>query len=529
MYQLPPLSPEEILIYLRKSRADDPLMTVEDVLMKHEQMLDKWISDHLRTPTGEPYDRTVPPENRLREVASGETIAQRPKMQELLHRIESPACKAVLIVEPQRLSRGDLEDIGRISKIFRYTRTIIITLQYIYDPSDARDRDDLERELKRGNEYLEYTKNILNRGRILASENGAYVGNVPPYGYRRICIRVPGSRKDVYTLEPDEDQAETVRTVFSLYNSGLGSTSIARRLDAMGIPAPGSTHWSTSTITSILDNPVYIGKIRWNHRSTVRTIRDGTVINSRPRAHGDTVILADGHHKPIITQEAWDAAHERRGSVPKTNHSLTLRNPLAGLLFCGKCGRAMQYRTYKNHGIEKTAPRYLCDYQPICHNGSVTVREAIDEVKRSLSHAICDFEQQKKGEAFPENQEIPHTIVRIHANIQTLKDQQLNLWREKTSGRIPEDIFNQLYEETTRKINESVNALDQIEKHLSEETETNKRIRTFYDALNALNDPASSAEEQNSLLKSCIARIDFIRERNGHQFSPFTVNVTFKL
>ena len=47
MWQLPKLAPEEILIYLRKSRADDPLLTVEEVLAKHDQMIDDWISSRL--------------------------------------------------------------------------------------------------------------------------------------------------------------------------------------------------------------------------------------------------------------------------------------------------------------------------------------------------------------------------------------------------------------------------------------------------------------------------------------------------
>ena len=36
------LLPDEILAYLRKSRADDPLLTVEEVLARHEAILDEW-------------------------------------------------------------------------------------------------------------------------------------------------------------------------------------------------------------------------------------------------------------------------------------------------------------------------------------------------------------------------------------------------------------------------------------------------------------------------------------------------------
>ena len=182
MFFLPELRPEEILIYLRKSRTDDPALTVAETVAKHEQMLDDY---SMRT-----LGQLVPEENRFREVVSGETIAARPEMQKVLHLIEQPKYKAILIVEPQRLSRGDLEDIGRLSKLLRYTRTVVITLQYSYDLEDERDRDYFERELKRGNEYLEYSKRIMANGRALSAERGNYTGSRDPYGYKRVFRKI---------------------------------------------------------------------------------------------------------------------------------------------------------------------------------------------------------------------------------------------------------------------------------------------------------------------------------------------------
>ena len=80
--------------------------------------------------------------------------------------LESSNVKGVLVVDPQRLSRGDLEDCGRLIKLLRYTKTHVITPQKTYDLDDEYDRDAFERELKRGNEYLEYFKKIQNRGRL---------------------------------------------------------------------------------------------------------------------------------------------------------------------------------------------------------------------------------------------------------------------------------------------------------------------------------------------------------------------------
>jgi len=80
MYQLPLLLLEEILMYLRKSRADDPSLTVEEVLANHEKILDDWCERNL--------GGRIPEENRFREVVSGETIESRPEINKVLRKIE---------------------------------------------------------------------------------------------------------------------------------------------------------------------------------------------------------------------------------------------------------------------------------------------------------------------------------------------------------------------------------------------------------------------------------------------------------
>ena len=136
----------EVLEYDRKSRSDDPLLSVEEVLERHGKTLDAYAQRYL--------GGSIPEENKYKEVGSGESIDDRPEMLRLLKAVESPAVKAVMVVDVQRLSRGDLEDNGRLIKILRYSNTYVITPHKIYDLRDDYDRDAFERELKRGNEYL---------------------------------------------------------------------------------------------------------------------------------------------------------------------------------------------------------------------------------------------------------------------------------------------------------------------------------------------------------------------------------------
>lgn len=333
MWQLPNLTTHDIVIYLRKSRTDDPALSVEEVLAKHEQMLDEWVEQNL------PGMGRIPECNRYREVVSGETIESRPKVQELLRRIESPRIKAVLIVEPQRLSRGDLEDIGRLVKLMRYTNTLAITLQYTYDLTDERDRDLFERELKRGNEFLEYQKRIMGNGRLLSVQNGNFIGQRPPYGYRKVQRK--DGKKKYHTLEPEPEQAAVVKMVFELYAAGTNAHEIARRLNGMGIPSPTGVKWTASSIKPMVTNDHYIGMVHWNRRKTVKIVENGEVLVTRPRHHD--YLSYPGKHPAIIEQDLWDAVQAIRGKMPPVKERARYANIFSGLVYC-QCGAAMSRR-----------------------------------------------------------------------------------------------------------------------------------------------------------------------------------------
>ena len=87
-------------VYLRKSRTDDPTLDVEEILSRHETILDEYSE---RT-----WGKKIPEVNRIRELVSGETIDSRPGLLHILKAIESPKIKSVLLVEVQRLGRPDL-------------------------------------------------------------------------------------------------------------------------------------------------------------------------------------------------------------------------------------------------------------------------------------------------------------------------------------------------------------------------------------------------------------------------------------
>ena len=510
MWQLPRLSTQDILIYLRKSRTDDPMLTVEEVLSKHEQMLNEWVERNL------PGCAPVPEENRYREVVSGETIESRPKVQELLRRIESPRVKAVLIVEPQRLSRGDLEDIGRLVKILRYTNTLAITLQYSYDLNDERDRDMFERELKRGNEFLEYQKRIMGNGRILSVQNGNFIGQHPPYGYRKVIIK-EGKRK-CHTLEPIPEEAEIVKLVFQLYAQGTNAHAIARTLNGMGIPSPAGCKWTAQSVKPMVTNDHYIGMVHWNRRKTVKVIEQGELIATRPR--NKDYLVYPGKHPAIINQELWDAVQDIRGKMPPVKDKVKYTNVFSGLIYC-QCGAAMSRRQYKRDGVERSAPRLLCLNQTECCTASCTVEEMTAETIKILRAAIADIDLQIQRGPSDAALMQRQLIAQLEKHLDDLEQQEYTLWDKYTQEAMPQHIFAKLKDKIYQERQQTQQALATARENAPEQVDYEQRRATFHAALELLQSPDASVRETNLMLKKCIKKITYNRKMKNNNNRRF--------
>ena len=238
-------------IYLRKSRKDRELelMGEAETLARHEQAL-----------TELARNKGLIVSDIYREVVSGETISSRPEMQKLLKAVESGAYEGVLVMEVERLARGNTKDQGIVAEAFQLSSTLIVTPLKTYDPSNEYDEEYFEFGLFMSRREYKAINRRIQRGRIASVKEGKYIAGVAPLGYDKIKIKDAKG----FTLAPNKD-ADTIRLIFSLYTNNenpIGMQLIAKRLDALGIKPPRAKHWSRASIKDILTNPTYIGKVR---------------------------------------------------------------------------------------------------------------------------------------------------------------------------------------------------------------------------------------------------------------------------
>lgn len=524
----------EVIDYNRKSRADDKYMSVEEVLNTHNKILEEYANDHLGGP--------LPEENRFREVGSSETIDSRPEMLRLLKTIENPDIKAILVVEVQRLSRGDLEDAGRLIRILRYTNTQVITPMKTYDLRDEYDRDAFERELKRGNEYLEYFKKIQARGRLASVKEGNYIGSVAPYGYDKITVN--DGKKDCPTLTENKSEADIVRLVFEWYaNEGIGAIEICNRLEEMKVKTKlGKDKWSTQIIFMMLENVHYIGYVRWNWRKTVRIIEDQEIKRIRPKAKVGEYLLFEGKHEPIVSKELFDKAAKVRGSKPKNRNDTTLRNPFSGIMYCSTCGSKIGYNSYKDkHGDSYSLLK--CRNQKKCRTGSARFDEVLEYMCDTLKDCIEDFEVRIDNKQDNSISLHANLIKSLEEKLQTLEEKELLQWEAQydpdENKRLPVHIFKSLNEKLLKEKAEINEALCRAKESVPKKIDYRERVLKFTDALAALQDPDVPAIIKNEYLKDIIERIDYNRPENKRIYQkgivgcktrpePFEISVTLR-
>ncbi len=492
-------------MYLRKSRADAEAEArgEGETLVRHKKIL-LALAKKLSLNVTKIH----------RELVSGETIAARPVMQEVLSEVEQGAWKGVLVVEVERLARGDTMDQGLVAQTFKYSGTKIVTPMKTYNPNDEFDEEYFEFGLFMSRREYKTINRRLQRGRLQSVKEGKYVGNIPPYGY----VRKKLQRDTGYTLEPCRDEAKVVTLIYEWYTGTerLGVSLIQNKLNRMKIPTRKGGDWTTSTVRNILSNPAYIGKIRWNARPQIKKMVDGAVVKERPRAKN--VIVVKGLHESIIDEKIYNLAQKylsENPSLPVPTKYIT-KNPLAGLIVCGMCGRKLNRRPYSNG-----YPDVLMCVGPTCPN----ISSHLYLVEKRLLQVLSDWMQKyrvevKKQENQGTNLElelVKESLADVDKELGILKKQLNSLHDLLEQGVYSIDTFLERSQTINSKIDTakiSKKALENSLKTVTKKEGAQKAILPKMEKVVDLYWQLSTSKDKNLLLKEVLDRVVYTKTVN---------------
>lgn len=501
--------------YLRKSRADreSELKGEEETLARHKRILSE-LSDKLQKPISKFYS----------EVVSGETISDRPVVQELLSDVESGKWDGVYVVEIERLARGNTKDQGIVAEAFKYSGTVIITPTKTYDPDDEFDEEYFEFGLFMSRREYKTINRRLQRGRIASVTEGNFIGSTPPYGYKK--IKSPDNKG--YTLEIVPDQADIVKQVYQWYCYGehqadgsfkrLGTDAIAARLDSLGVKPLINQKWSKASIGDMLKNPTYTGKVFFGQRKDMRTSQNGNI--SKKRVFNPDYLIVPGKHPAIIDDNLFSLASKirkenRRNTVPA---STALQNPLSGIIYCKKCG-ALMTRLAPNNRNKYSAIKCPNRY---CDNISSPLYLVEKQVLQFMRDWLKSYDVESKSVDYlsPLSDEIKSkldTIKKIESDISVLSSQLNRAYDLLEQGVYTVDVFKDRQSNLTTSISSLENCKITAEKELQNFYSLKVAKEQYVPKVKHLLDTyeTNSTATNNQILKDVIDRILYEKtERN---------------
>lgn len=126
--------------------------------------------------------------------------------------------------------------------------------------------------------------------------------------------------------EIDEDEADVIRSIYSLYLDGFSSGQIAEFLTKSGIPTvKGLSIWSPGSVLGILRNEKYCGDALCQKTVTVDLFTHKSVKNNGL----ETQYFIEGHHEPIVEKRDWQMAQAIRKERRYSKRSRRTRKPRA--------------------------------------------------------------------------------------------------------------------------------------------------------------------------------------------------------
>lgn len=479
---------KKVALYLRKSRKDEGNESREVTLARHERML----LDYCRA-------NNLSVVKVYREVVSAENLDDRPQARQMLEDVADGLYDGVVVIELERLSRGNQIDQVEVSETFKSANTLIYTLQKVYDLSreDEIDEEFFEFGLFMSRREYKTIKRRLMRGKKQAQKEGYYIGAGLPYGFGKV------RRDKGYVLVPN-DETPIVQMIFNKFvYEDYSLADLRHYLNKNGIKPQKINEWNSIVLKNLLKNKCYLGYINYNSRSR------------------RTQECYEGKHEAIIDEETFQKAQDKLAiSSHKLKRGSELKNPLASLVKCSVCGATMQKVNEYFRCLKPNCPTVLSYFD-------VVEKRIIEELKEELKN-FNYFIENYGEEIEKQNKLKEHELVLLRKEV-AKKDGMIN----KACEMLELGVY------TKEKYLSRVNILEADKKALQgqitaievsfsdEQTKIRKAIPILEKCLDAY--WGLNAQEKNDLLKSFIEKIEYSKTKRNNRWNNSIDDMQLKI
>ena len=320
---------------------------------------------------------------------SGKNITNRPGIKQLLEDATKNKFDLVVVWKLNRISRK-LLDILNIVDLLNKHNIAFRSLTENFETETPSGKLQLNIMGAIGEFERETIAENVKMGLLARAKEGRWNGGVV-LGYDLVELNNEGKKRKNTVLKINEKEANTVRRIFELYSQGHGYKAVVNRINKEGHKTKRNGEFAVSTVKEILQNPVYIGKIRYNVRQDWSKKRRNN-INANP-------ILSDGIHEPIIDVETWNKVQViLKERSKKHNKVYDCEFPLTGILKCPVCGAGMTINrstAKRKDGTRRINEYYSCGNwknkgTAVCNSNSIRVEVADEYVLNKIMELIND-------------------------------------------------------------------------------------------------------------------------------------------
>jgi DNA invertase Pin-like site-specific DNA recombinase len=276
-------------------------------------------------------------------------------------------------------------------------------------------------------------------------------------------------------LVVNHEEAKIIHLIFSRFASrSMNMRQIAVYLNNLGVKTKRGNAFESRTVEYIVNNPVYIGKIRWTPTERMR----------RNYHHPDTIIT-DGEHEPLIDMDTWNKAQEvikeNKEIYRKREKTTTEKSSwVSGLLRCAFCGR-----TFVKNGTDVL----VCNgyAKGTCKiSGRIKIEQVeqivLDLLKETYSGKI-EINIVPQASAVVEQAEYELLQERLHK----IDDKELRIKEAYEDGIDTLDEYRHNKNRLREERKNLIHSLKELKEHLitgdGVEPEITKRIKNVYDLL----------------------------------------------
>lgn len=430
-------------LYARLSR-DDEVDTVSNSIDNQKKILCKYAEDNGFDSTRFYFDDGI----------SG-THFNRPGFQQMLKDVMSGEVGTIIVKDLSRFGRHHIL-VDFFTEIYFPDNDIRFIA--IHDSVDS---------ISGENEFAPF-KNIMNewyardtskKVRAVFKSKGMSGGilcTVPIFGYKK-----DPDNKNHWLV--DEEAAEIVRQIFTMYINGDGYVRIAKYLRESKIPTPTeyqklnglSSHyhpaeincnWTHASVKVILNHREYLGEII-NFKTTRKSYRNHKIIMNKPE---DYAVFKDVN-TPIITEEIWQAVHDvmaKKTRIPTVRE----KDIMQGFLYCADCGKRLYItRAYGRHKAYYHCSGY-CEDSSSCTSHYIvqesllqivldslksiteSVQLDVDSFAKAIRERVNRYDSQAVEKAKKESVKISKRITELDMLFQ-------NVFEEKVLGHLSEERY----------------------------------------------------------------------------------------